>query len=438
MSNSATRVPPRRTGPPEFTTRFLVLGSRPQDAALPRMLRDKAGLTIASSSDFPRGDMPMDRPGGADGIYLDRLGVVVTDAAPDQLLKMGPMAAGGDQLVVERERVVYGLHVPQRPGTYGAPQSRGSFSPAGIDDAVGSRALLDIGVRVTDEAGRTWGLVATKVASTSRTGRSVRLAVLDTGLDLQHPDFANRAIVSRSFIEGQGVQDAHDGHSHGTHCAGIAAGPAQPGQLPRYGVAGDASLFVGKVLNDDCRGRDGWILAGLDWALAEGCRVVSMSIGSSFMPGDRYSQVYETVGQRALAANAIIVAAAGNESDRENNLIAPVGHPANCPSIMAVGAVDSDMQIASFSCRGSEPNGGGIDIVGPGVDVYSTVPMPGRYRRQGGTSMACPYVAGIAALYMEANPNASARDIWKMLTTNARTLTLEVSDMGAGLVQAPL
>ncbi len=375
--------------------------------------------------------------GGADGIYLDRLGVAVTAAAPTQFGALSAPAAGADRLIIERERVVHGFHVPQRPRpSMGTPSSHDPSGPRGLDVAVGSRAPrpVEFSGRATNEAAHTWGLVCTNAATSSKTGRGIRVAVLDTGLDLNHPDFAGRAIVSRSFIEDQAVQD---GYGHGTHCVGTALGPARPGQLPRYGIACEASMFVGKVLDNNCSGRDGSVLAGIDWALAEGCRVISMSLGTSFSPGDRYSRVHETVAQRALAANSLLIAAAGNESDRANNRVSPVGHPANCPSIMAVGAVDADMRIADFSCRGSEPNGGDIDIVGPGVAIYSTLPLPKRYERMDGTSMACPHVAGIAALYMEAHPTASARDIWTMLTTNAKKLALDVSDMGAGLVQAP-
>jgi subtilisin family serine protease len=240
--------------------------------------------------------------------------------------------------------------------------------------------------------------------------------------------------VSRSFIDGESAQD---GHSHGTHCIGTALGPERPRSLPRYGVACGADVYVGKVLSSSGRGSDGAVLAAINWAITNRCRVISMSLGSATQPGDQYSQVFETAAQRALAANTIVIAAAGNESDRRNGIINPVGHPANCPSIMAVGAVDADMQIADFSTRGLERDGGTIDIVGPGVNVYSTVPQPEGYGRKNGTSMACPHVAGIAALYMEANPQATAREIWQLLVNNARRLSLDGADAGAGLVQAP-
>ena len=105
------------------------------------------------------------------------------------------------------------------------------------------------------------------------TGRDVKVAVLDTGFDLNHPDFAGRPIVSSSFITGEPVQD---GNGHGTHCIGAAMGPKTPvGTHRRYGVAGEASIFAGKVLSNAGSGADGGILAGIDWAIRNGCRAIS-------------------------------------------------------------------------------------------------------------------------------------------------------------------
>ncbi len=438
MTDWLTGDPAPRAGAEEYTGRYLVLGREAHDAGLVRTLRDQAGLTMATSSDFSDGAIDMSRLSGADGVYLEELGVAITSSAPDQLTRMTQAGAAGDLLTVEPEQVLYALHIPRRDD---APM----LTPASVPGVLGVQAIdalvcamvppagLDARRR-PDERERTWGLVSTGVINSARTGRGVRVAVLDTGLDLRHPDFAGRRMVSQSFVQGETVQD---GQSHGTHCIGTALGPARPGSALRYGVASEADIYVGKVLSDTGRGTDGSVLTAINWAVTNRCRIVSMSLGSPGRLGVPYSRVHETAAQRALAANTLLIAAAGNESRRDQGQINPVGRPADCPSVMAIGAIDSEMRIAPFSTRGTDAVGGGIDLVGPGVDVYSTVPSPDRYGLKSGTSMACPHVAGIAALVAEANPQASARDIWAWLVKNAKPLHLDRTDMGAGLVQAP-
>ena len=426
--------------PSELTGRYLVLCRETHDANVPKALRDKAGLRIASSDDFPRGAIHAAGLDGADGIYFEALGVAVTSSAPNQLAPLMDASGSSGILAVEPERIVYAFGAV--PMSDHAPL----LLPAALPmSQARSRELHDVSFILSrprvasmlegpDESTITWGLTSTRVAESRFTGGNVRVAVLDTGFDQAHPDFAGRAVVTHSFIDGESAQD---GHGHGTHCIGTSLGSARPPRPPRYGVACAAAIYAGKVLANAGKGSDGGILAAINWAMTNGCRVISMSLGSATKPGQPFSQVYETVAQRALAANTLIVAAAGNESDRPN-VINPVGHPANCPSIMAVGAIDSNMQIAPFSTRGMDPNGGGVDIVAPGVDIYSTVPMPTQYGRKNGTSMATPHVAGIAALYVEASPNATARELWELLVTNAKRLDLHPADVGAGLVQAPV
>lgn len=438
MTRWQTSDPAPRAGDPEYTGRYLVLGREPRDAGLVRMLRDQAGLTMASSSDFSGGAVDMARIGGADGIYLEEIGVAITASAPEQLARFTQSGASGGMLTVEREHVVYALQVPRSES---APMQ----VPAGVPGVIGIQSVDSLVCdtvspavmndhREIDERDRTWGLVSTDVVSSTRTGRGVRVAILDTGIDLQHPDFSGRPMVSQSFVQGESVQD---GQSHGTHCAGTALGPAKPGSAPRYGVAWEAEVYIAKVLSNRGRGSDGSVLAAINWAVTNKCRIVSMSLGSAAQPGAQYSQVYETAAQRAIASNTLLVAAAGNESRRAQGQINPVGRPADCPSVMAVGAIDATMQVAPFSTRGTSGPGGGIDLVGPGVNVYSTLPSPTLYGVKSGTSMACPHVAGIAALVAEANPQASARDIWAWLVKNAKRLPLDSADVGAGLVQAP-
>jgi subtilisin len=172
--------------------------------------------------------------------------------------------------------------------------------------------------------------------------------------------------------------------------------------------------------------------------LTNGCAIISMSLGASQCGGTPAppSQVFESVGQRALTQGTLIVAAAGNESQRPQ-LICPVDHPANCRSIFAVAALDTRFQVAPFSCGGLSPQGGQVDIAGPGVAVRSSVPGTLRYGMKSGTSMATPHVAGIAALFAEANPAVRGNALLNLLVQNARRLPVPARDIGVGLVQAP-
>jgi subtilisin family serine protease len=339
----------------------------------------------------------------ADGLVMRELGVALVSADPEQLTALTAAAeAPGPIALVEPERVVRAISAPTE-------------ATAQVDEDV-----------------FTWGLQAVGAPNSTATGRGVRVAVLDTGLDLGHPDLAGRMIVSKSFVQGE---EAQDGHGHGTHCIGTSCGPRELEAGPGYGVAYEADIFAGKVLSNAGSGADGGILSGISWAIANGCRVVSMSLGAATQPGQPFSRTYERVASRALSRGTLIIAAAGNESERAAGTIAPVGHPANCPSVLAVGAVDVRGAVADFSC-GTVDAIGSVDLVGPGVDVYSSWPQPRRYRRISGTSMATPHVAGIAALISQAT-GATGYELWARLAQTARRLGLLSTDVGAGMVQAP-
>ncbi|CZT33812.1 S8 family peptidase [Rhizobium sp. 9140] len=285
-----------------------------------------------------------------------------------------------------------------------------------------------------DTTEHTWGVGATKAWESPYTGLGIRIAILDTGIDLDHPDFKGRSIVTRSFVNGEDIMDAQ---GHGTHCAGTAAGRARSPGVPRYGVAPDASLYIGKVLNNRGFGAERDIITGIRWAIEQRCEIISMSLGSPVQPGASYSRAHERLAKIALDNSCLIMAAAGNESNRTFNAIAPVGWPANVPSILAVGAVDPLYKPASFSNGGINPDGGELDLVAPGVNIFSSVPRPRLYTTNSGTSMACPHAAGVAALWAESDPSLRGRALWNALKAHSRKLPYNVRDVGAGLVAAP-
>jgi subtilisin len=381
------------------TGRYLVLLEDDWSGAS-RELSRVAGIAAVDSADAGLADPLWE----ADGLVMRELGVALVSADPDQLSAL-TTAAGepGPIALVEPERLVYAIGAPATAET-----------------------------AEVDESALTWGLQAVGAPDSKATGKDVRVAVLDTGLDLEHPDLAGRTVESKSFVQGE---EAQDGHGHGTHCVGTACGPRQPETGPGYGVAYESLIFAGKVLSNEGSGGDGGILSGISWAINNGCRVVSMSLGAATRPGQAYSRTYERVARRALSRGVLIIAAAGNESDRRNGHIAPVGHPANCPSVLSVGALDVRGQVASFSC-GTVDEIGAVDIAAPGRDVYSSWPMPLRYKRISGTSMATPHVSGVAALISEAT-GAVGYELWARLAQTARRLPLPSTDVGAGLVRAP-
>ncbi len=294
-----------------------------------------------------------------------------------------------------------------------------------------------------DESETTWGLQALNVANSPFSGRGVKIAVLDTGIDLNvqsdgtiqyHPDFKGRTITQASFVDG--IEIAKDDHGHGTHCIGTSCGPRQLPNLPGYGVAYEAHIFAGKVLNSAGVGADGWIIAGINWAINQGCRVISLSLGASRTLDAPFVEDYEEVAQRALKAGTVIVAAAGNDS-RRPFFTSPVSGPADCPSIIAVGALDPQFRMAFFSNAGLNANGGEVNVAAPGIEVFSSF-RDGGHERRDGTSMATPHVAGVAALLAQAHPSATGAQLSELIVNSVKTLSLAQQDAGSGLIQAPL
>lgn len=424
------------------TGRFLVTMAPGSQRSLLKTLKDSAGITAASTADSKDSGSDFTSLGGADALLLEHLSIAVVSGEDAERIQSLQLAAAEDSnpiLAVEAEEYVQAIN------DEGLLTLSGREYLRGFRDGVVSSAsrLLErapaenieesmIAAVFADTPQFTWGLQATRVHVSGATGPGIRVAVLDTGFDLRHPDFAGRQVISATFV-GQPVQD---GHGHGTHCVGTALGDRMlAGGVRRYGCARQGTILVGKVLSNAGSGADGGILAGINWAIQNGARVISMSLGAPVTVGTPPSAAYENAGRAALNAGSLIIAAAGNSGADPTQF--PVGRPANSPSIMAVAAVDQNLRRASFSCRGVSPNGGEVNIAGPGVGVFSSTKLPTRYATFNGTSMATPHVAGIAAMWSQ-RTGLRGRALWQQLTSTARNIGQPAQHVGSGLVQAPL
>ncbi len=410
---------------------------------------ESGGFKVASSRDFAAAKSVQSDFGGANVQYFERFGIAIVRGDGDRLK---PLLQKGIE-----SKVVHASRPERRYRALGTPSlASGNVQRVSeVMDGTGERqldyfrgyrdavnALVDrmlggstsAGVRAAarfDEESSTWGLEAILVPPSALTGAGIKVAVLDTGFDDTHPDFQGRAVTKKLFASNSSENDTH---GHGTHCIGTACGPLRPTSGPRYGIAFEAEIFAGKVLGDDGFGTDRSIIAGMDWAVEQGCHIISMSLGAAVDLGDGPNDDYEQIGKVCLDAGTLVVAAAGNESARPGR-IAPIGSPANASTIMAVAAVNREFGIASFSCGGMNP-GQDVDLAAPGVDILSTAPGGG-FARMDGTSMATPHVAGVAALLAQSDATFRGWALWTRLLQLTSRLNLPARDVGRGLLQAP-
>lgn len=316
-----------------------------------------------------------------------------------------------------------------------------------------------------EEAVAAWGIKAIGADTSLFTGAGVRVAVLDTGIDGDHPAFAGVTLTRRDFA---GSGD-HDANGHGTHCAGTILGRDVDGT--RIGVArGVTDALIGKVLADDGRGSSEMLFDAMRWAAGERAQVISMSLGFDF-PGfaerlvrdndfpvllatsvalEAYRmnlRMFDALmdmfrAQAAFDGGTVVIAASGNESRRtvspEFEVSASV--PAAAFGVLSVGALgngDTGLTVAPFS--NTNPV-----LCGPGVGIMSAA-TGGGFRALNGTSMACPHVAGAAALWWQAqaqsgrplNADAIAARLRVSATLANFAPGTDPADRGHGLVQAP-
>jgi subtilisin family serine protease len=264
------------------------------------------------------------------------------------------------------------------------------------------------------------------------TGAGMTAAVLDSGIDLDHPDFAGRIVEARNFTV---APDASDTYGHGTHVASILAGSGAASGGTYRGVAPDAELLVGKVCPaNSCP--ESAILAGMSWAAQAGADVINMSLSGPDTPG--LDPIEQAVNDLTATTGTLFVTAAGNDGTS-----APVGTPATADAALAVGAVDRDDTVAEFSSRGPRVGDMAIkpDLTAPGVEIVAARasdgfigdPVDDFYARLSGTSMATPHAAGAAVLLAQQHPTWTPAQLKAALMGSAQpNPSFTVFDQGAG------
>ncbi len=272
------------------------------------------------------------------------------------------------------------------------------------------------------------------------TGQGVTVAVIDTGVDLTHPDLQSQLWVNPGEIAGDGidndgngyVDDVHgwdfvdndavpdDENMHGTHVSGTIAGANNGTGVT--GVAYGANIMAVRVLDATGSGSLADVAAGIRYAVDNGAQIISMSLGATSTSGQMGSAL-----RYAQQHGVLVVAAAGNDGAAQPDW--PARYSASLDNVLSIGAYDSSLRHASFS--NSVGSSGAAQVDAPGVNVYSSLP-DGRYGRLSGTSMATPQVAGLAALALSANPHLTAAQLRTLIVEGAN-LSVAGSDSAGGV-----
>ncbi|WP_232828783.1 S8 family peptidase [Kribbella monticola] len=279
------------------------------------------------------------------------------------------------------------------------------------------------------------------------TGKGVKIAVLDTGLDTgkapgeaqTHADFAGRIAATANFSDST---DTADRYGHGTHVASIAAGTGAASGGKYKGVAPDATLLIGKVLDDYGNGSTSGIIAGMEWAAAQGATIANLSLGGD--PSDGTDELSLAVNRISHDTGMLMVIAAGNCWDSGPG---QVSAPASADAALAVANLQRDGSVNDTSCRGPRAGDGALkpEISAPGTDIVAArsegttigTPVGDFYTTLSGTSMASPHVAGTAALIAQAHPDWKADQLKNRLISTADPQDGSgVFEQGAGRVDA--
>jgi serine protease AprX len=264
-------------------------------------------------------------------------------------------------------------------------------------------------------------------------GQGIKVAVVDTGLDDTHPDFAGRVMAMKSFVS----DSARDDNGHGTHVAGTIAGSGAKSGGKYVGVAPEATLYIAKVLRANGGGSMSSVMAGIEWAVLEQqVQIINLSLGGSG-PCDGTDALSTLVDEAVRQAGVVVCVAAGNEGPEERT----VGSPGCARYVITVGAMTDNDAMARFSSRGPTSDGRTKpDIVFPGVNIIApqaagtrlgTVIEDG-YVASDGTSMATPHASGVAALMLQANPQLKAEEVKTLMLAGAVSIGALPNEQGVG------
>ncbi|WP_156727196.1 S8 family peptidase [Streptomyces apocyni] len=313
-------------------------------------------------------------------------------------------------------------------------EERGSESRA---TASGVQQVWLDGVRKASLDKSTKQIGADKAWAAGYDGKGVKIAVLDTGVDQSHPDLRTQEIAEKNFTESK---DTVDRVGHGTHVASIAAGTGAKSGGTYKGVAPGAKILDGKVLDDNGFGDDSGIIAGMEWAVAEGADIVNLSLGGWDTP--EVDPLEEAVNTLSRKNGTLFAIAAGNDG-----MPGSVGSPGSADEALTVGAVDDKNKLADFSSQGPRIGDGAIkpDVTAPGVDTTAAAApgseierevgqKPDGYLSISGTSMATPHVAGAAALLKQQHPDWGKTELKGALTASTKPGKYTPFEQGSGRI----
>ncbi|MFD6892165.1 S8 family serine peptidase [Streptomyces sp. NPDC059957] len=314
---------------------------------------------------------------------------------------------------------------------------QGGAAPLAAPSGIASVWLDGIRAAGLDKSTRQIG--ADKAWAAGYDGTGVKIAILDTGIDTAHPDLAGRVVAAADFSESGSTADRY---GHGTHVASIAAGTGAKSGGKYKGVAPGAKLLNGKVLNDYGYGSDSGILAGIEWAVAQGAQVVNLSLGAPDAP--EIDPVEAAVNQLSADKGILFAVAAGNDGKSGPGTI---DSPGSADAALTVGAVDKADVIADFSGIGPRAGDGAVkpDVTAPGVGITAAAAVgsaierevgqnPAGYLTISGTSMAAPHAAGAAALLKQQHPKWTGTQIKGILTGSAKPGPYNAFQQGTGRI----